>query len=130
MRTRLDTLLLTLAFIVVAPAAAMANGTISGGTTVDGSPTSGLCVTAFDGATTAGNAVTAGDGTYSTPLPAGSYTVRFDDCGTGFTSKLWYPSALTQDVAVPVEVANGGDTPDKPGASKPAGFKVALTVVK
>lgn len=55
----------------------------------------------------AGSAFTA-DGTYAlSPLAAGEYRIRFDDCGGEGLGRVWYEDGSSFNTATPVPVASG-----------------------
>ena len=117
--------------------AAMAPGGIISGTVTDtASPPNDLAGICVDVASTSAGspgpfgwigytASTASDGTYSiTRLPAGSYYVRFWNCGPPGTNYApqWYQDASSRDTATAVSVSAGQTTSGIDAAMAPGGI--------
>jgi len=74
-----------------------------------GNPVPDICVQPYD-ATGAGlePSYTAADGTYAAlELSAGTYKIKFRDCGPGTFYSQWYAGALTFEAATPLTIADG-----------------------
>jgi hypothetical protein len=111
--------------LLVLPAAGSATsiyGSISGTIYLDGQPGANLCATAYDGDTAVTFANTdAGGGYQLTSLPPAQYTVKFDDCGPGYTTTEWFSHAPTMQDAIALDVNPGEDTGGINGALDSAG---------
>src|SRR5690242_4781924 len=82
-------ILIALALMLLAPASALADGgNITGTVYLDGYETPNVCVDVLDGGqTVVASQLSNGGGEYNIYVAVpGSYTVRFSDCGDGFTT--------------------------------------------
>src|SRR5690242_9115533 len=91
---RIRPILIALVLMLALPAAASATsvyGSISGTVSLDGHGSANLCATAYDGDTAVGFANTDSGGDYQlTGLYPAQYTVKFDDCGPGYSTTQWF----------------------------------------
>ena len=89
-------------------------GRIFGSVTGEGSPQPGMCVDLLDGGEDpVASATTDAAGRYVLEnLRAGSYRVRFSDCGAGQFFSEYYDNAVTLASAGTVDVAAGADRTD------------------
>lgn len=121
---RFRPLLLIIVLVLLAvPASALADGgNITGTVYLDGIEGSGLCVDVFDGGSVVASQLTNAGGEYNLYVAQpGSYTVRFSDCGQGYTTTQWYPSVTKQEDATAVQVVSDAITPQVNGSVNSAG---------
>lgn len=97
---RFRPILLTLALVLLVHGTAFADGgNIMGDTYVDGQPASGICVDVLDGSNVVASQQSGPpDGDYNIYVATpGWYTVRFSDCGVGYTSTQFSNAQIVSD---------------------------------